>query len=94
LETLAHVEEPVLPGAAACFGFLFSAAPGQTTTTYGNAAGELGPQYTSGTILASDTVQLNDGATVGGPNNLVANGTLLFNQSSGLLLTISNTISG
>ena len=91
-QSLYPATRPLL--SAAIFGFLSSAAPGQTTTTYGTAAGELGPQYTSGTILASDTVQLNDGATVGGPNNLVANGTLLFNQSSGLLLTISNTISG
>ena len=65
-----------------------------TLTIYGTASGELGPQYTAGTILVSDTVQLNNGATVGGSANLVNNGTLLFNQSAGNLLTISNTVSG
>lgn len=75
-------------------GVAIAAPSGGTLTIYGTAAGELGPQYNAGTILVSDTVQLNDGATVGGSNNLVANGTLLFNQSAGNLLTISNTISG
>jgi len=83
---------------AAAFAFAATAAiaapSGGTLTIYGTASGELGPQYTAGTILASDTVKLNDGATVGGSNNLVDNGTLLFNQSAGNLLTISNTISG
>ena len=84
-----------LPVAIGLLGAPALAAPsGGTLTIYGTAAGELGPQYNAGTILASDTVQLNDGATVGGSNNLVANGTLLFNQSAGNLLTISNTISG
>ena len=84
-----------LPVAIGLFGAPAAAAPsGGTLTIYGTAAGELGPQYNAGTILASDTVQLNDGATVGGSNNLVANGTLLFNQSTGNLLTISNTVSG
>ena len=84
---------------AATLAFFGSAAiaapvvPG-TLTIYGTASGELGPQYTAGTILVSDTVQLNNGATVGGSANLVDNGTLLFNQSAGNLLTISNTISG
>ncbi|MEI8370962.1 MAG: hypothetical protein WCJ31_21255, partial [Planctomycetia bacterium] len=68
--------------------------PSGTLTVYGTATGETGPQYTAGTILISDTVQLNNGATVGGVANLVDNGTLLFNQSAGNLLTISNTVSG
>ena len=95
IQSLYPATRPLL--SAAILGLLSSAAsadPVGNTTIYGAAAGELGPQYTAGTILASDTVQLNDGATVGGTNNLVANGTLLFNQSAGLLLTISNTISG
>lgn len=80
---------------AAALVFSASAAiAANTLTIYGTATGESGPQYTAGTILVSDTVQLNDGATVGGAANLVDNGTLLFNQSAGNLLTISNTVSG
>ena len=37
-----------------------------TTTTYGTASGESGPDYTGGTIGVSSTVRLNDGATVSG----------------------------
>jgi len=84
----------IFSAAALAFaGSTASAAPG-TLTIYGTATGESGPQYTAGTILISDTVQLNNGATVGGAANLVDNGTLLFNQSAGNLLTISNTVSG
>ena len=81
---------------AATLAFAGSAAIAgtpNTLTVYGTASGESGPQYTAGTILVSDTVQFNDGATVGGSANLVNNGTLLFNQSAGTL-TISNTVSG
>ncbi|MEN9666644.1 MAG: polymorphic outer membrane protein [Planctomycetota bacterium] len=73
------------------------AAPGDTgtftiygTTAAGQASG--GTNYAGGTITASGTVQLDDGATVSG--NIVDNGLLLFNQSAGNLLTISNTVSG
>ena len=80
---------------AAALAFSATAAiAANTLTIYGTATGESGPQYTAGTILISDTVQLNNGATVGGAANLVDNGTLLFNQSAGNLLTISNTVSG
>jgi len=52
--------------------------------------------YTSfwfgGTIAPSDTVVLNNGASVLG--NVVANGTLQFNQSAPSVLTISRNISG
>jgi autotransporter-associated beta strand protein/T5SS/PEP-CTERM-associated repeat protein len=85
---------------AAAFAFAATAAiaaPGETGTftIYGTtAAGQTsgGTNYAGGTITASGTVQLDDGATVSG--NIVDNGLLLFNQSAGNLLTISNTVSG
>ncbi len=46
--------------------------------------------YTGGTILAGDTVLLNDGATVTG--DVTDDGVLQFNQTSGL--TIANNITG
>jgi len=46
--------------------------------------------YTGGTIVAGDTVLLNDGATVTG--NVTDDGVLQFNQTSGL--TIANNITG
>jgi len=55
------------------------------TTTY------TGP-WAGGTIAEGDTVVLNNGASVTG--NVVANGTLQFNQSKPNLLVISSTISG
>jgi T5SS/PEP-CTERM-associated repeat protein len=62
-------------------------------TVYGTtAASTAGATYSGGTIAVSSTTQLDDGATVTG--NIVDNGTLLFNQSAGNLLTISSTISG
>jgi fibronectin-binding autotransporter adhesin len=54
------------------------------TTTYTSV-------YAGGTIAPGNTVLLNNGSTVTG--NVVANGTLQFNQT-GTTLTISNTISG
>ncbi|MFM9024334.1 MAG: hypothetical protein ACKON7_03155, partial [Planctomycetaceae bacterium] len=48
--------------------------------------------WAGGTIAPNDTVVLNNGASVTG--NVVANGTLRFNQSAPSLLTISSTISG
>jgi fibronectin-binding autotransporter adhesin len=63
-----------------CVGVIARAA----TTTYTGV-------YAGGTIAPDDTVVLDDGATVTG--NVIANGTLQFNQSA-TTLTISNTISG
>ena len=74
-------------GVAALLGSLTVSARAATTTYDTNNT-----PYTGGTINAGDTVLLNDGATVTG--NITDNGTLLFNQSAGNLLTISNTISG
>ncbi|MFM7245162.1 MAG: beta strand repeat-containing protein [Planctomycetaceae bacterium] len=54
------------------------------TTTYASA-------YAGGTIAPGDTVQLNNGATVTG--NVVANGTLRFNQAT-TTLTIASNIYG
>ena len=73
---------------SAMLGWLASAAIANTTT-YGTGQGST--VYSDGTINAGDTVQLNDGATVSG--NIVNNGALDFNQSSGTL-TISGTVSG
>jgi hypothetical protein len=55
------------------------------TTTYTSV-------WAGGTIAPSDTVVLNNGASVSG--NVVANGTLQFNQSAPSVLAISRTISG
>ena len=64
-----------------------------TTTTYGTASGESGPNYTGGTIGVSSTVRLNDGATVSG-TGIIDNGVLQFNQTAGNTLVISTPISG
>jgi fibronectin-binding autotransporter adhesin len=55
------------------------------TTTYTGV-------WAGGTIAPDETVVLNDGASVAG--NVLANGTLQFNQSGTNLLVISSTISG
>ena len=90
IQGLHSVTRPLF--SAAILGFLSSAAPGQTTTTYGTGAGETSTPYAGGTINAGDTVRLNDGAgNVTG--NIVDNGTLDFNRSTGTL-TISGTVSG
>jgi hypothetical protein len=78
---------------AAMLGWLgsaASAAPVGTTTIYGT--GQPSTTYAGGTINAGDTVRLNDG-TANVTANIVDNGTLDFNQSSGTL-TISGTVSG
>ena len=84
-----------LPVAIGLFGAPAVAAPGPgTLTVFGTtAASTSGTNYPGGTILVSDTVRLDNGAVVSG-TGIVNDGTLLFNQSAGNLLTISNTISG
>lgn len=76
----------LLPGAVA------QAIPPQITVYGTTAASNAGATFAGGTIAVSSTTRLDDGATVTG--NIVDNGTLLFNQSAGNLLTISSTISG
>jgi len=56
---------------------------GQTLTVYGTAAGQAGPAYPGGTIVAGDTVRIDNGGSITGA---VSNsGTLQFNQTSGSL---------
>ncbi len=85
---------------AAAFAFAGSqafAGISGTLTVYGTTAAAQasgGTTYTAGTIIASNTVQFDDGAVISGASTIVDNGKILFNQSAGNLLTISNTISG
>jgi len=75
--------------AAALVGFAVAALAlpmavfGQTLTVYGTAAGQAGPAYPGGTIVAGDTVRIDNGGSITGA---VSNsGTLQFNQTSGSL---------
>lgn len=91
IQSLYPATRPLL--SAAILGLLSSAAsaaPVGTTTTYGT--GQVSTAYAGGTINAGDTVLLNDGAT-NVTGNILDNGTLDFNQSTGTL-TISGTVSG
>jgi len=68
--------------------------PSGTLSVYGTTgAATSGTSYAGGTINVSNTVRLDDGATVSG-SSIVDNGLFQFNQSAGNLLTISNTITG
>jgi autotransporter-associated beta strand protein len=85
-----------LPVAIGFLGAPAVAAPGPTgtLTVFGTtAASTSGTNYPGGTILASNTVRLDNGGVVSG-TGIVNDGVLEFNQSAGNLLTISNTISG
>jgi hypothetical protein len=64
---------------------------GQTLTVYGTAAGQAGPAYPGGTIVAGDTVRIDDGGSITGA---VSNSdTLQFNQKSGSLSLTTYTAS-
>ena len=84
----------LLPVALGLLGTPAVAGPAGNLTVYGTtAASTSGTNYAGGNILASNTVRLDNGATVSG-SSIANNGLLQFNQSAGNLLTISNTISG
>ena len=72
-----------MTAAAIAWPWLLPAPAPAATTTYTSA-------WSGGTIAAGDTAVIDDGATITG--NVVANGTLRFNQTTAL--TMSGTITG